>query len=335
MHNRKRAALISFLLLFVFARGGLAVAGTHCHEPKIKGGSGDEKKTGADGSSCEALSDGGPADATASGVGSNPSVAFGSADVFGNGKANATSGGNAHADGEDGGTATAVASKDGNAFADALGDHPGNQPPGPDKTKSAAIARDSGVALATSDTQSHSVASAVGVGSFASAEASQLSADGTEQASVSSLAIANGVTGGVATSKANFGSVARSNANSGGLATATSDQRGRAIARSIGGTSTATSLNGLATAISQIGGTATAESDNACITSARATSGGTAKATCNSDVPLTGPSIKVIAKATGGGIATGSDTDPPICDTSAGPGATAKVTSPMGNCSLP
>ena len=169
MRHGKSAALLCIALLFALARIDFAHAATRCSEPKTKAGSGDETQTGTDGSSCEAISDGGPA--TASGAGKVPSTATASADIFGHGRATATFGGNAQADGEDGGTSTAVASKDGNAVSDALGDHPGNVPPGPDKTKAAAVAINNGVAIANADTQSHAVASAVGDGSSATAEA--------------------------------------------------------------------------------------------------------------------------------------------------------------------
>ena len=86
------------------------------------------------------------------------------------------------------------------------------------------------------------------------------------------------------------------------------------------------STNGVATAISDTSGNATADASAGCNAKATANSKGQASASCG----VCGSDVT--AEATGGATAEGSDTAPPVCDTSTG--GTAKVTSPMGNCSV-
>jgi hypothetical protein len=82
--------------------------------------------------------------------------------------------------------------------------------------------------------------------------------------------------------------------------------------------------NGIAKAFAKQGGVADAKSHADCSTSAVASTNGIARAQCDNHDTF------VMAKATGGATAIGSDINPPFCDTSGG--GTAMVHSPPGDC---
>ena len=130
-----------------------AAGGVSCREPRPNHTPGVTVKTGTDGSSCDATSEGGPALARASG---SSSEAKSTTDVRGKATSNATSGGNAEADEQDGGTAKATANS-GIASAEAIGDHPGGST-GNDHTNATATASKSGEAFARSVLQGSATA---------------------------------------------------------------------------------------------------------------------------------------------------------------------------------
>jgi hypothetical protein len=125
------------------------------------------------------------------------------------------------------------------------------------------------------------------------------------------------LTGGGASAVAKGNSISTSTANSGGHSTSR--------ASNSGGATTYAQDRGVAKATASGGAIAESGADARCKTMAHAngTTGTRAFALCNKNGGF------VNATATNGGVATGSDTDPPICTPN---GGSARVRSTGGNC---
>lgn len=173
--------------------------------------------------------------------------------------------------------------------------------------------------------------------------------------------------GSDASASAQFGGQAKAHASSGGIASSEA-QPGHAtsIASGSGSNSQVVISGGTGKAHAMSGGNATANSAANCEVIATASNNGTATNVClasrskavgiaddggNAEANASGPSCKatanasgdgsdaeafcgndrskVTATATGGGVAVGSDNEPPQCMPN---GGTAMVTSPAGNC---
>ena len=177
---------------------------------------------------------------------------------------------------------------------------------------------------------------------------------------VGSNGFANSQTLGIAKATAGAHSAATALAFDSGIGNAISDSRGLSTVNAVGGHAKAvsssggtaeadTSPNSVASASAKNSGSSSASAEGSGKASANAISdhGGSASvnafADCKAkaiadtkgqaDASCEGGGSDVTAEATGGATAQGSDTMAPVCDTSAG--GTAKVSSPMGNCSSP
>ena len=155
-----------------------------------------------------------------------------------------------------------------------------------------------------------------------------------------SAATARATDSGVAKAISNSGSLSNAFA-SGGHAKATSSSNGNAEADTSPGSVANASAKHAGSSFASANGsgnaTATANSDHSGIASVNALADCSAKATADTkgeaDASCGGGGSVVTVRATGGATAQGSDSMTPVCDTSAG--GTAKVSSPMGNCTSP
>ena len=174
-------------------------------------------------------------------------------------------------------------------------------------------------------TQGACDATSDGSGAKAIAHGNGGGASATAQQMGVAIAIAGKKSSATALS-AGLGGIAKAISESGSFSNAESGAGHAKAISSTGGQSTVNADNqGTGTAISHHHGVAMVNTFAVCTAKAIASTKGFANAECAGD------GDEVTAEATGGATASGGDRFAPTCDTSNG--GTAKVTSPMGNCS--